>query len=218
MNGADAAPPRISVEVKLRSAPLARRLELEIVARRAFATISALSFLASQSKYKRIENTLVNGASHLISIPVNMMGRFPTFLAWFLVVPSVSAFHNFNPNYSPAPTERDVTPLYNGLPPEGIDPLALGFYATTEVIDPVELEIEGEIPSWISGSLYRGAQGTWDVNNFTSEHWFDGFSRQHRFEIENGKVSYRSRNGSDGVQDCEFTLACTKMFNNISSR
>ncbi|KAF1969821.1 hypothetical protein BU23DRAFT_591480 [Bimuria novae-zelandiae CBS 107.79] len=83
----------------------------------------------------------------------------------------------------------------------GADPLALGFYSTTEVIDPIPLEIEGGIPSWITGALYRGAQATWDVNNFTSEHWFDGFSRQYRFEIENGKVSYRSRNESDEVQD-----------------
>lgn len=112
-------------------------------------------------------------------------------------------FHNSNPDLSPKHRELHASPLYNGLPPEGTDPLALGFYATQEIIDPVELEIEGNIPSWVSGSLYRGAQGTWDVGNFTSEHWFDGFSRQHRFEIKDGKVFYRSRNGSDEVQDCE---------------
>lgn len=110
--------------------------------------------------------------------------------------------HNFNTNYLPNLTDHDVAPLDNGSPPEGTDPLALGFYATTEVMDPIPLDIEGEIPTWISGSLYRGGQATWDVHNFSSEHWFDGFSRQHRFEIENGNVYYRSRNGSDEVQDC----------------
>ncbi|KAF2448415.1 hypothetical protein P171DRAFT_440796 [Karstenula rhodostoma CBS 690.94] len=89
------------------------------------------------------------------------------------------AFHNFNPDFLPKHSEHDVSPLYDGFPPEGTDPLALGFYATQEIIDP----------------------GTWDVGNFTSEHWFHGFSRQHRFEIKDGKVSYRSRNGSDEVQD-----------------
>ncbi|KAK7179545.1 Beta,beta-carotene 15,15'-dioxygenase [Paraphaeosphaeria sporulosa] len=113
----------------------------------------------------------------------------------------VFAFHNFNPDFLPKHSELDVSPLYNGLPPEGIDQLALGFYATQEITDPIELEVEGDIPPWVSGSLYRGAQATWDVGNFTSEHWFDGFSRQHRFEIKNGKVTYRSRNGSDEVQD-----------------
>lgn len=53
------------------------------------------------------------------------------------------------------------------------------------------------------GSLYRGAAGTWDVSNYTSEHWFDGFSRNHRFEISNGKVKYRSRNATDEIIDCK---------------
>lgn len=79
--------------------------------------------------------------------------------------------------------------------------LTLGFYGTPEVRQPVELDIEGEIPSWITGSLYRGAAGTWDIGNFSAEHWFDGFSRNHRFEIAEGKVSYRSRNGSDEYID-----------------
>lgn len=117
-----------------------------------------------------------------------------------------SQFHsNFSYSYTSNATsnEHDVSPLYNGLAPPDTYPLALGFYATPEVIEPIPLEIEGHFPRWITGSLYRGAQGTWDSGNYTSEHWFDGFSRQHRFEIEDGKVFYRSRNGSDEVQDCE---------------
>jgi hypothetical protein len=55
------------------------------------------------------------------------------------------------------------------------------------------------------GSLYRGAAATWDVGNWTAEHWFDGLSRNHRFEIENGAVHYRSRNGSDELMDCKFS-------------
>lgn len=99
-----------------------------------------------------------------------------------------------------------VAAVYNGIPPEGTPPLALGLYSTPEIQDPIQLEIEGEIPQWVTGSLYRGAQGAWDVGNYTSEHWFDGFSRNHRFEIADGKVTYRSRNGSDEVQDCKITL------------
>jgi len=55
------------------------------------------------------------------------------------------------------------------------------------------------------GSLYRGAAATWDVGNWTAEHWFDGLSRNHRFEIENGAVHYRSRNSSDELMDCKFS-------------
>lgn len=92
------------------------------------------------------------------------------------------------------------TPANFGPPPDS-DPLTWGFYATPEMQQPAELEIEGNFPSWLTGSLYRGAAATWDVGNFTAEHWFGGFSRNHRFEIENGVVSYRSRNGSDEMQD-----------------
>ncbi|KAF2729899.1 hypothetical protein EJ04DRAFT_587641 [Polyplosphaeria fusca] len=86
-------------------------------------------------------------------------------------------------------------------PLEGASPLVYGFYSTPEVRTPIDLEIVGTIPSWIKGSLYRGAQGAWDAGNYTSEHWFDGFSRNHRFEIANGKVSYRSRNSSSEIYD-----------------
>lgn len=82
-------------------------------------------------------------------------------------------------------------------PPPDANPLALGFYATHEMQEPTALEIEGSIPSWLTGSLYRGGAGTWDVGNYTAEHWFDGFSRNHKFEIADGVVTYRSRNSSD---------------------
>ena len=90
--------------------------------------------------------------------------------------------------------------LENG-PPPGIDPVTLGLYSSPEVREPINLEIEGSIPTWVTGSLYRGAAATWDVGNYTAEHWFDGFSRNHRFEIANGTVSYRSRNGAEELMD-----------------
>ena len=86
-------------------------------------------------------------------------------------------------------------------PPIGADPISYGWYATPEIQDPVQLQIEGTIPNWLKGSLYRGAAGTWDTGNLTAEHWFDGFSRNHRFEIANGQVKYRSRNASDELLD-----------------
>jgi torulene dioxygenase len=91
-------------------------------------------------------------------------------------------------------------PATAGPPPDS-DPLTWGFYATHEVPEATQLEIFGTIPSWVSGSLYRGAAATWDVGNYTAEHWFDGFSRNHRFEIADGGVSYRSRNASDELSD-----------------
>ncbi|CAG1997569.1 unnamed protein product, partial [Fusarium graminearum] len=86
-------------------------------------------------------------------------------------------------------------------PPPDLDPLTWGFYTTPEVQDPKDLVIEGTIPKWLTGSLYRGAAATWDVGNYTAEHWFDRFSRNHQFEIANGHVTYKSRNGSDELND-----------------
>jgi len=77
-------------------------------------------------------------------------------------------------------------------PPLDSDPPTWGFYATPEIPDPKDLVIEGTIPKWLTGSLYRGAAATWDVGNYTVEHWFDGFSRNHQFEIANGQVTYKS--------------------------
>ncbi len=75
-------------------------------------------------------------------------------------------------------------------------PLALGFFNTPEQPNPTKLEVEGSIPLWLKGSLYRGGPGTYDVGTYTAEHWFDGFTRLNRFEISNGEVSYRSRNAT----------------------
>jgi torulene dioxygenase len=100
----------------------------------------------------------------------------------------------------PLALASDSLPASFGPPPDS-DPLTWGFYATPEMSTPSQLEIEGSFPTWLSGSLYRGAQATWDVGNFSSEHWFDGFSRTHRFEIHGGTVSYASRNRSDEVAD-----------------
>lgn len=80
-------------------------------------------------------------------------------------------------------------------------PLTLGFYNTVEQRTPIELEVLGAIPEWLEGSLYRGAGGRYDVGQFTSEHWFDGFSRLYHFDICHGKVTYRSRNTSDEMVD-----------------
>ena len=78
-------------------------------------------------------------------------------------------------------------------------PITLGFYNTPEQRQPIPLKVSGTIPAWLEGSLYRGAGGIYDVGSFTTEHWFDGFSRLYRFEISNGEVTYRSRSLTDEV-------------------
>ncbi|KAJ2960257.1 hypothetical protein NQZ79_g4392 [Umbelopsis isabellina] len=80
-----------------------------------------------------------------------------------------------------------------------------GFQTQPEVLNPVECTVHGEIPAWISGILYRAGPGTFDIDlpdgkKYEIQHWFDGLAQIHRFEIENGKVSYMSRNTASGVE------------------
>jgi len=56
-----------------------------------------------------------------------------------------------------------------------------------------ELELEGELPAWLGGSLLRTGPARWDLGEQTVNHWFDGLAMLHRFTIAGGKVSYANR-------------------------
>lgn len=50
------------------------------------------------------------------------------------------------------------------------------------------LPIQGKIPEWLSGSLFRNGPAY-----FTGGHWFDGLAMIHKFSFQSGKVSYLNR-------------------------
>jgi torulene dioxygenase len=85
---------------------------------------------------------------------------------------------------------------------------ALGFQNAPEVIEPVQLPIQGALPSWLSGALYRTGPGTFRVKKhrrcgyFDINHWFDGLGMHHKFEIrENGtQVWYNCRKSSEHME------------------
>ncbi|CCM00316.1 uncharacterized protein FIBRA_02346 [Fibroporia radiculosa] len=90
---------------------------------------------------------------------------------------------------------------------------AAGFENATEQREPVDLQIYGEIPPWLSGVLYRTGPGTTRIpttadpsNSVDIHHWFDGLAMHHRFEIHSGgqRVTYRSHHGAE---DLEKTIA-----------
>jgi carotenoid cleavage dioxygenase-like enzyme len=56
-----------------------------------------------------------------------------------------------------------------------------------------ELELEGELPQWLAGSLLRTGPARWDLGEQTVNHWFDGLAMLHRFTIDGGRVSYANR-------------------------
>ncbi|KAG9317007.1 retinal pigment epithelial membrane protein-domain-containing protein [Chiua virens] len=81
-----------------------------------------------------------------------------------------------------------------------------GFDVMHEEKEPVELKVSGTIPPYVCGTLYRTGPGghqvkTDDGKTFSVDHWFDGFSQNHRFQIiQSGsttRIIYNSRRSAD---------------------
>lgn len=58
---------------------------------------------------------------------------------------------------------------------------------------PVKGEVEGEIPSWLEGNLYRDGPGVLNIGDTWYHHVFDGMAVLHKFSIKNGEATYTSR-------------------------
>jgi len=89
-------------------------------------------------------------------------------------------------------------------------PNTQGFDTHYEERSPVELQVQGNIPSYTAGVLFRTGLGPRSVETsknktFKVNHWFDNFSQVHRFQIHGStadslvRVTYNSRLTSDGL-------------------
>ncbi|KAK6332152.1 hypothetical protein TWF718_002686 [Orbilia javanica] len=77
-----------------------------------------------------------------------------------------------------------------------------GFDWQEETREPIELKVVGDIPDYVRGVLYRTGPGgdriETEKGTFKIDHWFDGFTLNHRFEITpDRRVIYRSRRACD---------------------
>lgn len=72
-------------------------------------------------------------------------------------------------------------------------PSKLGFTSLDREFDLDALAINGELPSWLGGSLLRVGPAKFEVGATAYAHWFDGLSMLHRFSFDRGRVSYRNR-------------------------
>ncbi|KZT06918.1 carotenoid oxygenase [Laetiporus sulphureus 93-53] len=86
---------------------------------------------------------------------------------------------------------------------------AAGFENAPEQRTPIDLDIHGSMPPWLSGVLYRTGPGTTRIPTTADpsktvdiQHWFDGLAMHHRFEIYPGgqRVSYRSHKGAEDFE------------------
>jgi beta,beta-carotene 9',10'-dioxygenase len=56
-----------------------------------------------------------------------------------------------------------------------------------------DIKVEGEIPSWLSGSFISNGPAQFEVGSSAFTHWFDGFSMLKKFDFQGGKVSFQNR-------------------------
>ncbi|XP_014262658.2 carotenoid isomerooxygenase-like [Cimex lectularius] len=62
-----------------------------------------------------------------------------------------------------------------------------------EIIKPILGEIQGEIPEWLNGNLFRNGPGGLSVGETKFKHLFDSTAIIHKFHIQNGRVTYQCR-------------------------
>ncbi|NHX37342.1 MULTISPECIES: carotenoid oxygenase family protein [Halolamina] len=68
-----------------------------------------------------------------------------------------------------------------------------GFRDLTEEHRDRDLPVEGSIPDWLDGALYRNGPARWSVGDAEADHWFDGLAHLTRFEFDDGGVRYTNR-------------------------
>jgi carotenoid cleavage dioxygenase-like enzyme len=68
--------------------------------------------------------------------------------------------------------------------------IAKGWETLDEEVILDDVAVEGELPSWLEGTLVRNGPARFDEGQ---RHWFDGLAMLHRFAIGDGQVSYANR-------------------------
>ncbi|MEL6607165.1 MAG: carotenoid oxygenase family protein, partial [Bacteroidota bacterium] len=69
-------------------------------------------------------------------------------------------------------------------------PYAIGFTSQLEEYVLQNVEVDGNLPDWLSGTLIRTAPSRFEVGDDAYNHWFDGLCMLHRFSFEGQSVSY----------------------------
>lgn len=82
-----------------------------------------------------------------------------------------------------------LIPCFLTLKTAGQDQSLL-FQTVNEHPEPISAEIRGNLPPWLNGTLLRNGPGRFECDNISFNHWFDGQSLVHRFNIQGGHVTY----------------------------
>ena len=63
----------------------------------------------------------------------------------------------------------------------------------TEVTEPLRLEVHGQLPAWLKGSLVRVGPGQFEVGRQRLQHQMDGLAKLTRYAIDGSRVTFQTR-------------------------
>ena len=69
----------------------------------------------------------------------------------------------------------------------------LGTTTLNDQVQDVQLEITGNIPDWIHGTLLRTGPAKFEIGKQKYNHWFDGLAMIHKYDISKGAVKYSNK-------------------------
>ena len=83
-------------------------------------------------------------------------------------------------------------------PAEEVDESAVGYDLwwrgnSTEYAAPLKLQVNGELPTWLKGSLVRVGPGMFEVGGQTLQHQMDGLAKLTKFQISDSMVHFQTR-------------------------
>lgn len=70
---------------------------------------------------------------------------------------------------------------------------AAGLTSIQESPSEFQARLQGSIPDWLQGTLFRNGPALWQAGSTPLKHWFDGFAMLHSFSLSQGTVKYRNR-------------------------
>ncbi len=71
--------------------------------------------------------------------------------------------------------------------------IELAFTSLNSEIEIDSLPVEGNIPQWLNGSLFRNGPAKFETTQVSYNHWFDGLAMIHRYSFHAGQVAYQNR-------------------------
>jgi carotenoid cleavage dioxygenase-like enzyme len=128
----------------------------------------------------------------------------------------------------PAGAGAAATPAEPTGPTTAASPATAGFADLNEELTLDSIDVTGELPAWLSGSLVRVTPAKFDIGQGRGiRHWFDGLAMLHRFAFADGRVSYANRflrsdayeraERGDGIGQGFATDPCRAIFKRVQS-